>query len=278
MAFTELLLHWHFDPLLLLFTATLTGLYGFVSRFRRSPNNWYFGSCIFIFLIATCSPLHYLGMHYYFSAYMVCHVTVLLVCGPLLVMAVPNRPSLFVAGRFKRLSAYLASRPWLTWFAAVGTMWFWHIPLIFDHSMTAMQNGFSIVTCLHPVSMLAGGFLFSWPLFGPPGTRRLHPLSGVLYLFTACVSCSLLGLLITFAPAGTYHHYIQMAGMPGRPWNISPQDDQQAAGLIMWVPCCFLYLGGCIYLLLHWFSAKPVSTGKRDGTIQTLMLDENRKK
>ncbi|MBS1525787.1 MAG: cytochrome c oxidase assembly protein [Bacteroidetes bacterium] len=273
-----LLSHWHFDPLLILFVAALTVLYGFISRFRRPTNNWYFGSAVFFFLLATCSPLHFFGMHYYFSVYMVCHITLLLLCGPLLVMALPHKPSPFVTTRLKAFAASLSSHPWLLWFAGVGIMWFWHIPIVFDDSMGAMQSGFSIISSIHPLTMLAGGFLFSWPLFSPIENRQLHPLAGVLYLFTACISCSLLGLLITFAPAGTYHHYIGMANMPGRPWNISWQDDQQAAGLIMWVPCCFLYLTGCIYLLAHWFSAKSTNAGRRPETIKPLILHENGKK
>jgi cytochrome c oxidase assembly factor CtaG len=106
--------------------------------------------------------------------------------------------------------------------------------------------------------------LFCWPLAGPVPRYHIHPLQGVLYLFTACITCSLLGLLITFAPLGTYHHYLDMDAMMhstgSGPWGLSRAADQQAAGLIMWVPCCFIYLAGCLLLLQRWFAGHTVNT------------------
>ena len=75
---------------------------------------------------------------------------------------------------------------------------------------------------------------------------------GIVYLFTACIACSLLGLLITFAPAGIYMHAMDtMSSAPGVV-SMNTETDQQTAGLIMWVPCCFLYLFGVLYLLMNW--------------------------
>jgi cytochrome c oxidase assembly factor CtaG len=156
------------------------------------------------------------------------------------------------------ISSIFNHHPWLAWFAGVGIMWFWHIPTIFDATFTAMENQYSVVPLLHAGSMLLAGMLFSWPIFGPFKSYHIRPLAGIVYLFTACISCSLLGLLITFAPLNTFHHYnnlnaaMQMAGL--NPWELSPMADQQAAGLIMWVPCCFVYLAGCMYLLNRWFA------------------------
>jgi cytochrome c oxidase assembly factor CtaG len=262
MKMEPIIYHWHFDLLILLFIAALIGLYALISRFRYRLNNFCFWIAILIFFITECSPLDYLGMHYYFSVHMIGHVVILLICGPLLVMSIPHRPSLFVLNTLTQVSGYLASHAWLAWFAGVGIMWFWHIPPVFDFSFAAMNSSFGFFPLLHAGSMLIGGILFSWPLFGPFRDKRIHPLAGVVYLFTACISCSLLGLLITFAPAGTYHHYVDMTIM-GNPWNISRQQDQEAAGLIMWVPCCFVYLGGCIFLLLRWFSER-MDTPEKD--------------
>jgi cytochrome c oxidase assembly factor CtaG len=39
-------------------------------------------------------------------------------------------------------------------------------------------------------------------------------------------------------------------------WGITQSVDQQAAGLIMWVPCCFIYLAGVLYLLTNWLNHK----------------------
>jgi cytochrome c oxidase assembly factor CtaG len=36
-------------------------------------------------------------------------------------------------------------------------------------------------------------------------------------------------------------------------WKISAAVDQQIAGLIMWVPCCLIYLTASMILLIKWF-------------------------
>jgi cytochrome c oxidase assembly factor CtaG len=39
-------------------------------------------------------------------------------------------------------------------------------------------------------------------------------------------------------------------------WGLTQSIDQQAAGLIMWVPCCLIYVTGAMYLLVDWFKQK----------------------
>jgi cytochrome c oxidase assembly factor CtaG len=104
-------------------------------------------------------------------------------------------------------------------------------------------------------------------------------LSGIIYLSTACISCSLLGLLIVFAPVDIFHHYGMtghpMKGAPLNPWGLTPATDQQAAGLIMWVPCCLVYLSGCLYLLQRWFSGKESYTGDAPSISITFSITEH---
>jgi putative membrane protein len=262
-----LLYQWHFDPLVLLLVLVLIFLHYRLSESKAPKKNTSFWSAIALILLTSCSPLHFLAMHVYFSAHMITHVVLLLIAGPLLVISLPaarSHPAL------QSISAFLHKRSWLAWMAGVGVMWCWHIPAVFEASIAPMRH-FTITPLLHTGTMLVAGALFSWPLVGPSSEQRIHPLSGVLYLFTACISCSLLGLLITFAPLQTFHYKAfapatnappmitsAMNAMSINPWNLSPSTDQQAAGLIMWVPCCFVYLSACVYLLLRWFSA-PVS-------------------
>jgi len=257
------LYQWHFDPLVLLLVLALMFLHYRLSARTAPKKNVCFWSAIALILLTSCSPLHFLAMHVYFSAHMITHVILLLIAGPLLVISLPAAGSHPV---LQYISAFLGKRSWLAWMAGVGVMWCWHIPAVFEASIAPMQH-FAAVPLLHTGSMLVAGALFSWPLVGPSPEQRIHPLSGVLYLFTACISWSLLGLLITFAPLETFRPYPAfgpamigptMKSMSINPWNLSPAADQQTAGLIMWVPCCFVYLSACVYLLLRWFSA-PVT-------------------
>ena len=168
---------------------------------------------------------------------------------------------------FIHLSAKIYQYPFLCWLAGVGVMWLWHVPAIYNQlfvmhgAMTAVHH-MNVLSYIHMLSLLIAGMLFCLPVINPYSTYRLTPLFGVLYLTSACVGCSLLGLFITFAPAGTFTHYISMnandsmLSLIRNNWNISAAADQQAGGLIMWVPCCFIYLSAAMVLLLKWFDTR----------------------
>ncbi|HEV2482745.1 MAG TPA: cytochrome c oxidase assembly protein [Puia sp.] len=104
----------------------------------------------------------------------------------------------------------------------------------------------ALIPLIHTPSLLLAGFIFCWPLVTPYASFRLPALHAILYLASACITCSLAGLLITYAPQGMYR-------------GITTHD-QQSGGLIMWVPCCFLYLSASMTLLIRWLSQKePVN-------------------
>jgi len=66
-------------------------------------------------------------------------------------------------------------------------------------------------------------------------------------LFSACICCSLLGAFLTFGPAGLYatHAHTQL----------DPKSDQQLAGVLMWVPGCFVYLSAILFTVMRWSGA-----------------------
>ncbi|TDN40457.1 hypothetical protein E4631_10980 [Hymenobacter sp. UV11] len=260
-------LPWNADPALLLLLAGLAGPYFWLAGGRWQARGGAYFAGLALFALAELSPLHYLGTHELFSAHMVGHIVVLLLSGPLLVLGLPPHLAPTPARLLGGFSGWLRGRTWLAWAAGVGIMWLLHVPAVFDAALASAHAGFSPLPALHAGAMLAAGALFSWPLFGPVPGYHLHPLTGVIYLVTACVGCSLLGLLITFAPADTYQHYARAAwcGTPSlapdyaaNPWHLSLADDQQVAGLLMWVPGCFIYLSGCLFLLARYFGAPDV--------------------
>jgi putative membrane protein len=226
---------WHFDFSIVVIGLAIVYCYYLVSGFKLNKNGWCFWVAILLFFLIESAPLHYLGMGGDFSAHMISHVILLLLCGPLLVLGIPSKPALRTLQPLLKVSQFFSRHSWVAWFTGVGIMWLLHIPAVFNSAIG--QN-----MLLHNGSLLLAGMIFSWPLFGPIKRDHIHPVYGIVYLFTACISCSLLGLIITFAPLNTYGHF--------------SQQDQQAAGLIMWVPCCFVYLSGCLYLLMRWFAER----------------------
>lgn len=236
-------------------------LFAFALRAKLSLRNACFLTAVFVTSLCVFSPLHLLSAHYLFSAHMLVHVLLLLVVGPMLVLSLPAERK-----QFSAFFLFLKKHPVLGWLSGIGAMWFWHIPVLFNAAMDGMhQSSFSFVALFENLSLLTAGILFSAPVLHPNKDFRMDALSGVVYLFTACVGCSLLGVLITFAPAGMYHHFLSPHdefGMNQRILNagITQATDQQAAGLIMWVPCCLLYVTGALYLLVQWFGQKETIT------------------
>jgi cytochrome c oxidase assembly factor CtaG len=234
---------------------------------RFLPGDWLkpFGVSLAVLVICFFSPLHILSQEYLFTAHMIVHVVLLLIAGPLLVVSLVKneKPNNFIS----RLSAILFRKPVIGWLAGVGIMWFWHLPPVFNTAMHAGHSSFAlgfVITSFESISLIVAGMLFGWSLVSPVKEFRLPALHGVVYLFTACIGCSILGLLITFAPAGTFRHFLSsidsyhLNNVILNQWQINQAVDQQIAGLIMWVPCCLLYVVYALYLLTTWFNEKDV--------------------
>ncbi len=253
----QLLTFWSFDLSSVFLFLTLMIFVVLTKSFSKIVFNIFL---FFFLIICFFSPLHILSEHYLFSAHMVVHVLLLLCVGPLLVLSLSSQKK-----QFNSFFSFLKQHPLLGWLTGVGMMWFWHVPVIFNAAMSSMhQSSFSSISVIEALTLIIAGVLFSAPVIHSNKEYRIDALSGVVYLFTACIGCSLLGVLITFAPTGMYHHFLSMNDVYGlnkiisQQWGITQSMDQQAAGLIMWVPCCLIYVTGAMYLLVQWFS--PVET------------------
>jgi putative membrane protein len=250
--------YWHFDPMIILFLATFCIIYLYAIHFKLKKQSLCFFAGIILIILCVASPLHFIGENYLFSVHMFSHVVILLIAAPLLVAGIPKE------NKFKKYFESFSKKiriPFFYWFTGVGIMWFWHIPYIFNRASSGHRMGLMYLQWL---SLLISGIIFCWPVINPYREHRIPPLTAVLYLSTACVFCTILGLMITFAPLGTYSHYINISDSYGfvhlirNQWKISAGIDQQAAGLIMWVPCCFIYLIASMVLLIKWFDSTEI--------------------
>lgn len=262
--------YWNFDQLMIAFILLLCIFYFYANHFKLKKKAGYFFTGFFLLIICTISPLHFLGEHYLFSVHMATHTVLLLIAAPLMLAGFR------VENRFKKQFDFISKTstkyPFLFWATGVGIMWFWHVPYIFNQmfSMDGMVMGsthqMGTLHYVHIITLLAAGILFAWPIIRPRTTEKLPALIAVLYLTSACIGCSLLGLMITFAPAGTYSYYANAQDLYGflptirNSWNISAAVDQQMAGLIMWVPCCFIYLSASMVILIKWFNQDQSET------------------
>ena len=261
-----ILSYWHFDNISTSFILILCLLYAYAVNFTFRKKARYFFTGIFVVIVSVASPLHFFGEHYLFFAHMIAHVLLLLVAAPLIVMGIPLKNNF--ESSLKSFSKVLSRLPFLGWFTGAAVMWIWHIPYVYDRLFIMLPMGaqhemhMNALSYLHMLSLLLAGIIFYWPVINPYCQYRITPLPGILYLSTACIGCSVLGLLITFAPEGMYSHYSAMHDSYGllsyirNDWGISASIDQKIGGLVMWVPCCFVYLSVAMHLLMKFFSEK----------------------
>ena len=187
------------------------------------------------------------------AAHMVQHELLIVIAAPLLVVgrapvamlwALPQsvraraRAVLSAAGpRFMR---HTLASPLVVWSIAAALFWMWHVPPVFK---TALES-----EALHAVEHLCffGGALASWwvALHGRYG--RLGYGAAALWLFVTALHSSLLGGLLTVSPRLWY-------GMPaGELVPLRALEDQQLAGLLMWVPGGVLHAAAGLALIGAW--------------------------
>jgi len=202
-----------------------------------------------IFALTLTSPLNALAAGYLFSAHMLQHILLLLIVPAFLLMSLPRSVSL--GSRSAPIS-----KPLMGWISGVGAMWLWHArPLCNAAVSSHLINAFQVC------SLVLLGAIFWRQILAPREDERMSPPGAVLYLFSACVACSILGILITFSPVSVCPVYSQppadssgISRLVQSNWGITPDKDQQIGGLLMWVPMCLVYLVAIVAQLGRWFT------------------------
>jgi putative membrane protein len=248
----ELMSCWTLDPVAVIGCAAAVLVYRLGSRVRRlragvGARALPFAAGLLAFALALLSPVGTLAEGYLFSAHMLQHLMLVLVVPPLVLLAFEPVPGDRTSDE-PRARVRLA--PVVAWGLGVGAMWLWHAPTLCN---AASQS--AVVHRVQELSLLAMGAAFWWPILAPRTGARLPPLGGVVYLFTACVACTLLGVAVTFSRVevcSVFAHPVDRLGvMPlvRDGWGLTAERDQQIGGLLMWVPACLVY-GAAILAVL----------------------------
>jgi putative membrane protein len=247
--------YWHFN-LVAAVTIVVLLIFHYQTNDRRfSARSLVFLAGILLIIIATFSPLDYLSKNALFSAHMTQHILALLVIPPVLLAGTSRRYLNHLGQReWFRKSSNVIFHPVFAWMAGVGSMWVSHIPGL----MMKMKDSEAVMD-LQTVILLILGTIFIWPVFTPVRIKKLDPLQSSIYLFLACVGCTTLGILITFAPSGLFTSEMtdmdmNIVTMIRSNWGITVDMDQQIGGLIMWVPACLIYLSYVMITLFRWLS------------------------
>lgn len=246
-------LPWTFDPWIvapllvagLLFALGSAKLSRRSQRARLSSVTYWVGWLMLV--AALVSPLHYLGEHL-FTFHMIEHEIVMAAAAPLIVLARPigvlfwGLPRLFRRPAMRWINAPAARTLWrVATLGAVATglhaaaIWLWHVPVLFDAAVDSV-----LLHRLQHLSFFATALLFWWSVLWKESRG-----AGAWHLFVTMLHTSILGALIALAPRALY---MAQTRYPGD-WGLTPLEDQQLAGIIMWVPGGIVYAGAALVLL-----------------------------
>ena len=259
---------WEFEPGTVIPLALSALLYlrgARVKRGVRVRDMALFWSGWLLLTLSLVSPLHPLG-EALFSAHMTQHEVLMVCAAPLMVLSRPLTPLLWglpfgwrrALGRFSKTAPVRATwlaitAPLAAWSIHAVALWVWHAPALFQATLTNEW-----VHAAQHCSFFFSALLFWWSLFYAHGRSGYG--SAILYIFTTAVHSSILGALLTFSTVVWYPAYRLTVGA----WGLTPLEDQQIGGLIMWVPASLVYVAACLILLAAWMRESDRMVTERD--------------
>lgn len=247
-----------------LLVASTAGYLAGAWRLRRAGRDavlgrWRLGAFLagtLILVAAFLSPLDALADRY-FSAHMTQHLAIMLVAPPLLVASQPavawmwclgptHRRELarwWARGAHPRLLLRVLLHPAVVWLAASAALWFWHMPRPYGWALANES-----IHSLEHTSFFLTSLAFWYLLFSPRGRASLGYGGAIVFGVTFGMQNGFLGAILTFA---THPFYAAHAGHHGI-LALSAIEDQQLAGLIMWVPASIVHLALLGVLCAQW--------------------------
>jgi len=249
---------WTFDPLVTVPLGLILLLFAVGHRRLTNRSNvsrrrsWLFAGGWLVLALSLVTPLHD-GGERSFTLHMIEHELIMLLAtfllaasraGGVLAWGLPAALRQGLAGRWKAPFAAIwrrATEPVTATVVQGLVMWAWHIPALFDRTLTsqgwhiAQHMSFILASLAFWVAML--------------DTRRGGHLLSVACLFATSLVEGALGALMALSASPWYASYAAM-GLSGI--GLDPTIDQQLAGLIMWIPGGLIHGGAALALLHVW--------------------------
>jgi putative membrane protein len=195
---------------------------------------------------ALVSPIDTLS-NYSLTMHMVQHILLTLIAPPLMLLGTPSWlfqpiarvPFALTVGRF-------VTNPVFVFFLFNAVFLGWHVPAYYNAALTFLP-----LHILEHIMFFGAATLSWWPIFSPMAELpRAHPLAQTAFLFFQALPATILGALIAFASEPLYPHYTTVPN----PFGLSVLDDQQLAGLIMWVPASLVYFAVLTIVFIRWLN------------------------
>lgn len=224
---------------------------------RQAVRGWQvaaFVSGVFCTAVALLSPLDRWS-DVFFSAHMAQHEILMLLSAPLMVLGRPFIATMWALRPSTRASvASSIRRPAVTafWETVSGpltvlllhavVLWVWHVPAMFEIALHHEP-----IHVVQHLGFFLTAALFWWALIhGRYG--RLGYGVGVIYVFATAMHTEILGALLTFGTRTWYPTHALRTAASGR----NPLEDQQLAGVVMWIPFGVMFVLIGLALFAAW--------------------------
>jgi cytochrome c oxidase assembly factor CtaG len=220
-----------------------------------------FGIGIVVLAIALVSPLDAIADDL-FAAHMTQHVLLAVVAPPFLVFGAPMLAALWAlpAPRRHVVARRVKATRWLTtlwatltapvvaWLLHLVAIWAWHAPTLYHLALRS-----DAAHAAEHLSFVVTASLVWWRILVPRTERRTGYAIGLASMFGTAMHTGVLGALLTLAHRVLYPWQSRGAAV----WGLTALQDQQLAGLIMWVPGGLLYVVAMSALFVAWLDERP---------------------
>ena len=176
------------------------------------------------------------------SFHMLQHLLLIAVAAPLIVVS-RALESLQRWGWVRALA-----QPVPAWTAFVGVFIYWHWPAAFQWAA-----GGAASRLLEQASILLTALLFWSVALSLRSQAWLSYGARALLVMTAAIATDLPGVIMVFSPSA----FCTMPGESAWRWGLTPLEDQQIAGLLMWVPANLVFFAIATTLFARWISDAP---------------------
>jgi putative membrane protein len=210
-------MRFNWDPVLIAALIAVAGLQLWAAR--RLPtrrllcglSGWLIAAAAFL------SPLCALSVAL-FAARVAQHMVLVLVAAPLIALGLP---------------AHSPRALWPLWSSALAffvALWFWHMPLPYDATFYSV----AVYWCMHLT--LFGSAIWFW--YALMHHTRAHVVDAFAAGMLTSIQMGMLGAFLSLGDHALFRWHLLTTWA----WHLTPLEDQQLGGVLMWVPGIIIFL------------------------------------
>lgn len=182
-----------------------------------------------------------------FAFHMAQHLLLIALAAPLLAL------SRVFDGLHRLAPVSMLTEPVPAWIGFVGIFLFWHWPAAFQWAA-----GSEASRLLEHGSILFSALLFWSVALSSKGQAWFSYGGRALFVMAAAVATDLPGVIMVFSP----QPICIMPGENAAQWGLTPMEDQQIAGMLMWVPANLVFFSIATWLFALWISDSQKSSSQ----------------